>query len=104
MDNVNYKRYKIVKTKTVKIVSTEFVSNNRVFTTEVLSGEVNVQPDVLRITTTSKIVTMNLPGAAFDRGGKIVFGGEGSGNAEFFDLVKNSRLAALFPRTMHPTF
>jgi hypothetical protein len=75
----------------VKIVPTPFTTNGGVFTTETLSGQVTSQPDVLRLTPSgkirSKIVTMNLPGSVFDRGGKIQYGGENSDTTKFFEYT-----------------
>jgi len=52
---------------------------------ETLSGQVIATPDQLRITPSSKIVSMNIPGTAFGPGGKIQYFQENGGEAKFFE-------------------
>ena len=77
MDYVNKRKFKIIKMKTVTITQRGFGTVGAVPLTEALSGQVLATPDDLRMTPASKIVSLNIPGSAFGRGGKITYNPEG---------------------------
>ena len=70
--------------KTVTIRQQGFGTVGAVPILEALSGQVSAVPVDLRMTPQSKIVSMNLPGSAFGRNGKITYQSEGATGVSFY--------------------
>ncbi len=86
MDYINYRRYKIVKQRTITIKRTQqFGSVGRVYVSESLSGQVDTDSTELRSGQIKKFVNMCIPGTNFGPNGKITYIGEGDDKAKFYE-------------------